>query len=337
MLANFLESLYNKVIVNIVVKHTSTDIYIELCSKKGTISSEQKSYDSLFLTKEMIEFISSEIKESPYYYISVLDLSSRQGAFPTCAKNRISYYYDVSESEHRCHDDGWTFYTSKIDLYAIEKTYAKVGVDFVFSPFSLISNFFKDKIHSNGAMYILIQESSLALTIFDNGRLLFAEYMDIDKEQEDDEDINVQELDEGEELDIDIGIDLEEIDVIDDLDDFGDIEDLDSLEDIDQFSDSQDVEEEFYEENMELSEEGVDDSHNEEYKTFTLIQSSVGKYYADEKYEGSFVETVYIADSIGKSVELKRYLEEEMFLNVYMRHIDIASELSSVTKLELGI
>ena len=137
MLTKFFEALYHKVFVNIVVKRSSTDVYIELCSKNGIIESAENSFETLTLTKDMIEFISSYTKESPYFYISILDISIEQGAFPTCSKNRLSYFYDVSSSEHKCSNDSWTYYTSKTDLYEIEKKYHKVGLDFIFSPFTL--------------------------------------------------------------------------------------------------------------------------------------------------------------------------------------------------------
>ena len=38
MLDTFFETLYHKVLVNIVIKRSSTDVYIEVCSKKAVIS-----------------------------------------------------------------------------------------------------------------------------------------------------------------------------------------------------------------------------------------------------------------------------------------------------------
>lgn len=335
MLSNLLESLYNKVIVNIIIKHSSTEIYIELCSKKGVISSEQKIFETLSLSKEMLAFIDSYIKESPYYYIAILDNSVEQGAFPTCAKNRLAYFHDLSASEYKCHNSSWTYHTSKNDLYKLEKLYAKSGIDLVFSPFTLLSNFFIDKISSNIAMYLVVQETSVTLAIFDKGDMLYAHYIDMQRDEESEE-ILTQDLDESEDLGIDVGIDLDDIDVIDDLDDFGDIEDLDSIEDIDQFSQSQDIEEEFYE-SEEPVVESKDDNANGDYKRFMAVQSSIAIYYSEEKYKGGFIENTYIADGVGVSGDLKRYLEEEMFLNVYVRHIEMGMELASLAKMELNL
>ena len=69
---------------------------------------------------------------------------------------------------------------------------------------------------------------------------------------------------------------------------------------------------------------------------FLLIQSAVNKFYKDDRFKSEFVEAVYIADGVGISKDLKKYLEEEMFLSVYVRHINLAHELCNTAKLELA-
>jgi len=142
--------------------------------------------------------------------------------------------------------------------------------------------------------------------------------------------------DEKEELEDD-SIDLEDIDAIEDIDlfdDFGDIEDLDSIEDIDEFSESKDLEEEFHQELEEVPLNEAD-GFNEDYQRFALIQSAVNHFYKDERYESEFIENIYVADGIGVSRDLKRYLEEEMFLSVYIRKIELVSSICELSRLEL--
>ena len=339
MLDKFLESLYNKVFVNIVVNSISTTVYIEVCAKKKIIENSELTFDTNRVDSAMLEFIRNYTKETPYFYISLLDMSSEQGAIPTCDKNKLSYFYDVSASEYKCHDNKWTYYTSKSDLYSIEKHYKELGVDFIFSPFSVISHFFKDKIQAHTAMFVLIQKDFITLCVFDDTNLLFAEHIDMQTEVEDDTlmENSVDDM----ELDLEDGIDLEEIDVddVNMIDDFGDIEDLDSLEDIDEFADHKDVEEEFYEseEKLDQSDSGSEEHFNEDYQRFAFIQNSLSDFYKDKKYDSKFIESVYIADGVGVTSDLKRYLEEEMFLSVYIRHLDIAVEVCELTKLEFNL
>ena len=328
--------LYNKIFVNIVVDRSKSTVYIETVSKKEVISSVEEVFETTTINKKMQEFIASNISESPYNYISLLDISTLQGVVPTCEKNRLSYYSsDVESSEYRCIDNGWSCYTSKDELYMLEEKYQKIGLDFVFSPFIVLSHFFKDKIDAEMSLYILVEDNYISLSIFDKSILVFAKHLDLEHHKDSHEMVVYEEDDE--ELEDD-SIDLEEIDAIDDIDlfdDFGDIEDLDSIEDIDEFSESKDIEEEFHQELEKTSIENEEDGFNEDYQRFALIQSSVNHFYKDERYASEFIESIYVADGIGVSSDLKRYLEEEMFLSVYIRQINLASSICELSRLEL--
>lgn len=342
--------LYLTVFVNLTIGRQKTNVYVEMVNHKGKVlRSDSKTFDVAYLSGDLYEYIESFTKESPFYYVSILDNSTMQGAIPTCAKNNIGYYYDISASEYKCFDDKWIYYTAKSDIYEIEKVYSKVGVDFVFSPFLVLANFFKDKIDSTLALFVLIEDGYLCLSIFNNSELLYAEYLDMETDEEyelimddhldDDEDI-IGEDDSG-------GIDLDTIDnedeeltdinEIDELDDFGDIADLDFIEEIDDFSEGKDEEEELAEnEEGEELHKTTSDEINEDYQRFSLIQSSVSSFYKDDKFQSEFIENIYIADTVGISTDLKQYLEEEMFLNVYIRHANSCEEICKIAKMELS-
>jgi hypothetical protein len=205
-----------------------------------------------------------------------------------------------------------------------------------------LANFFQDKIKTHFALYVLVLDSYLSLAVFEDGKLRYAQHLDI-QTTDDAEDILLNDtIEENLDLEIDTieddGIDLESLDVEDEetLEDFGDIEDLDTLEDIDEFSQNEDVEEELLESGQVL-EESDEGSFNEDYQRFSLIQTALSHYYKDERYESNFIENVYIADSVGVSNDLKRYLEEEMFFNVYIRQMEVSAELCELAKEELGL
>lgn len=339
----FYASLYLKVLINIVISSKKTVIYVEMLNNKGLLSSDEETFDTKYLSQEMIEYITNFTKETPFHYISILDRSTSQGVVPTCAKNNIGYYCDMSSSEYKCYEDSWTYYTSKTDIYEIEKVYEKVGIDLIFSPFIVLAHFFKDKIDSHPAMFLLVEDGAISLSIFHKSELLYGEHIDTSVDLVNDEllldEVEIQDLDLDDKLDIDDSIDLDDIDSIDELDDFGDIADLDSFDEIEEFDETKDIEEELIE-NEEAEEYADSSSHsdglNEDYQRFVLIQSAVNNFYKDEKFKSEFIENVYIADSIGLSPDMKKYLEEEMFLNVYIRHIDIAMKVCEIAKMELS-
>lgn len=339
MIGKVFEALYLKVFVNILVKNTQCTVYIELLSKKNVIQSAEETFDTKSINEKMLAFITSYTNESPYYYISILDSSSSQGAIPTCTKTKIGQYHDVTSSEHRCYKEKWSYFTSQSDLYTLEKQYKQIGLDFVFSPFVLMANFFQDKIENHLAMFVLIEENYLSLAVFDNSELLFAKHLDV-KNRKDEESVLIYEEETNDlNFDLDEGIDLEDISAINDmeaLDDFGNIEDLDTFEEIDEFSESKDLEEEFYQESTAVpTNVNRNESFNEDYQRFLLIQNSVKRFYNEDKYNSKFIESVYIADGFGISADLKRYLEEEMFLSVYVRKIDLSMQICEMAKAEL--
>lgn len=344
MLSTFFQALYLKIFINIVVKHSKMSIYVELLNHKGVVDTVHKNFDTAHVDESVYEFISFYTKETPFHYISILDTSQEQGAIPICSKNSISVFGDLSRSQYRCMDETWTYYTSKVDLKNLEKKYSRVGLDFVFSPFILLHHFFQDKIDTHRAMYVLIEDSYMSLCVFDNSELLFGQHLDVEnykqsdelmmEDEEDDEEHEVI-LNSQDDDDDDDTIDLDDIDSLEDLEDFADIEDLDTLEDMDEFAQTRDLEEEFMQEQK--SKSSVDDSNsfNEDYQRFLLIQKAINHFYKDERFKSEFIETVYIADSIKVSRDFKKYLEEEMFLNVYVRQIDLGSEICEIAKLEL--
>ena len=345
MLNKILKSLYFKVFINVIVEHSNTTVYTQIYSKKGEISHEEMTFPSAKFTQELYEYIANFTKESPFHYVSFLDSSKDQGALPTCDKNKLSYYQDLTTAEYKCINKQFSIYTSKTDLYNLERRYEDIGIDFIFSPFIVLGNFFKDKTASTMAMYVLIGETAISVAVFENSDLLFAKHLDLELDTPT-QNLDLEELDEDEkEIDLELedesGIILDDIDVDGDLEDFSDIADLDNLEDIDEFSETKDLNEELYEDSVhsvdEIASEDENSHFNEDYQRFSLIQNAINNFYTDPKYEGNFLENIYIADNVGVSNDLRRYLEEEMFLNVYIRKIDVASEICDLAKEEIGL
>lgn len=338
MLSKLLEGLYHKIFVNIVVYRSKSIVYIEESNKNEIINSIEESFDTITLNTKMYSFIKSHTAESPFSYISILDTSISQGAAPTCNPKEMPLYFDAISSKQLCYADRWVYYTSKADLHLLQKEYSSVGVDFIFSPFVLLAKFFKDKIDKHTSMYILIEDSFLSLAIFDHSELLFAEHLDMKNNKDSDDLLMDSSSMQNLEFELESSVNLDDIDIEDDigeLDDFGDIEDLDNFEDINEFSEIKEDEEEFIEEEEDEYPRNETEGFNEDYQRFSLIKSSLNHFYKDDKFKSQFIESVYIADGVGISSDLKRYLEEEIFLSVFVRRIDLCAEVCELAKVEL--
>jgi len=334
MISKLFASLYAEVFVNIVVESSQSVVYVEVCSKKKVERSTHKYFATTALNTHMYEFIAALYKESPFCYISILDKSQNQGAIPTCTTSEMGKYCDISASEYRCYSGDWAFYTSEYDIEAIKQDYRSIGVDFIFSPFVLLAQFFKDKIESTLSIFVLLESNTISFTIFDNGKLLYGEYLSMQSNKERDALAMGSSMDEElDDADME-GINLEDIAIGDDssgFEDFATIDDLDADDVIEEFSETAPPSEIVHEKEEHTSADGF----NEDYHRFILIQAALSAFYKDPKYNSRFIESIYIADGVGVSSDLKNYLEEEIFLSVYIRKIDIAASLCDLAKAEV--
>ena len=336
ILSKIMHRLYLKIYISIVTSGTKTHVGIYTLKGNKIQDSRQKVFEGEELSSMMLSFIRSFTSESPFYYISLLDYSKDQGAIPTCKVDDFLKSKGKDTFTSLCYDS-WSSYTSTADLHKLEKKYTSLGLDFVFSPFSVLEHFFKDKIEMPATLYILIQDVSISIAVFEYSKLKYAEYADIKNGKLENE---LLIGDEKGELNFDnnqLQVDLENIDVDEDytdLDDFSNIQDLDSMDEFDDFQEIKVEDTHGDQEILKVKDEDFSVGFNEEYKRFSAIKNALKIYYTDEKYENNFIESVYIAATCDVGNSLKNYLEEELFLKVYMRQVDIPSEVFDLAKRE---
>jgi hypothetical protein len=330
--------LFQKVFIAIAPMNEGNEVVVITVKNKKIVDLQRRHFEGDASSNAMNKFIQENINISPFFYISVLNLSSNQGAYDGCTKlNEKTEGIKVL-----CRDKQWTQYASRDDLSQLEKSYSSVGLDFIFSPFSLIEYYFADKIKDGLALYSFGMPNLFSVAIFDKGRLEYAyhytntqsDLMEAEADVEalefnlpiaDEEDDSIVKLD-----------DLEDLDLMNDLDSLGDLDDLDELSDMSEFSeDSLTPEEKRVDKDsgMVLIKGDLDRS-NEEYRRFEWIQKTLERFYASEQCQNRFIETVCVADSGSGGDELKRYLEEELFLNVLIRHVNVTDGINALAQLE---
>ena len=169
MFDRVIEHLYLKVFVNIVVYDLKTFIYIEVVNKKGLLEDIfKKSFDSVKLNHNIYDFIFGYISKTPFYYISVLDGS---------IAHKITKDLTCMEDKNlKCiaHKNQFAFCTDRSDIDMLQKRYKKIGVDFIFSPFAVLSNLFEEQIKKEMVLLVLIEDGFCTVEIFDKSRLLYA-------------------------------------------------------------------------------------------------------------------------------------------------------------------
>lgn len=336
MLGKLFESLYYKVFVSIALTRSETIVYIEYFDRNKVVQNFEKKFETTVFNDKIAQYIKQHTNQTPLHYIALLDPSVSQGAVPTCDAKQMRYYTDMSFNKTVCYQNRWAYYTSMSTLEELQNAYKELGVDFIFSPFVLLAQIYKEKLTMQMVAVVLVEDNFLSLGVFDKEELLFAQHLDMEYSSDNDELV----IDDEDELnfDLDGGIDLDEVDALDelgDLEDFGDIEDLDAMEEIEEFDEAIETptkDKKLFDDMPNASKE---EGFSEDYQRFLLIKSAVHQFYNDDKYESKFIEHLYIADSVGVSDDLKRYLEEEMFLNPVIRKVDLMQEICDLSKGEL--
>ncbi len=347
--------MYDIAIINIVQTNEAIRVYIEILNKKKIKGGVEKTFllNDSYDNKLLKEFIEPYIADTPYYYIALLDRSSEQGAIPTCDKQQARLYKDLSDYQYLCIDSKWLCYSLKADIAAQQKSLDEIGVDFIFSPFVLLRNFFADKVQNEASLYVFLQEDSITIAIFKEGSLMFGDYIDLTLQQEEEsldfqsesieEEVqesgfDLESIDEGNVIDLDDDLSLNSIEEMDSLDD---LEDLDSLDDLDELSPEDQLEnnlEEIENEEEELEEESESvEKSSRDFIFFSLIQDSLTHFYKEPRYNSEFIQNAFIADSTKTGKDFKRYLEEELFLSAYVRNIEPELEVCQLVKGELGL
>jgi len=335
--------LYQKIFIAIIPDGGEYDVRIVTLKQKKLIAKESRHYGGSSAYEDMLAYLRKQIDPSPLYYIAILNPGLHQGAMSGCSLHDIAD--ELNGAKTLCRNGKWLLYASILEIEALKQHYSPIGLDFIFSPFSIIERFFADKISTGFALYALAQKDSFSVAFFDDGKLEYAHHYPMHNNK------GTAAADDGNGIGFSVGVEedtasekgislediesLDDLDIIDELDNLSDIEDLDSLEDITEFNDDQLTIEEKriitpYSDEIKQEMDGF----NDDYERFELIQKTLSHFYASEDCNGRFVETVYIADAYGSGSELKRYLEEELFLNVLIRRIDMGDEVISLAMSE---
>jgi hypothetical protein len=342
-----LERLFQKIFVSIVPVVDGHEVLSVAKKNKKILFKEKRHFEGSEPSSAMNRYIQEVIDPSPIYYISTINTQPHQGAHEGCLNKSKTQHDDDTKVSEVCRNKKWTFYASLDDLHALTYEYRTVGLDFIFSPFSILEYSFADKMNDTFALYAFSMPGLFTVAIFEGDRLEYAHHYSSKKSLVQEDAISEasamdftvhtdEEEDENEGL---IHLDdiegLEDLDIIDDLDSLSDIDDLNELEEVHEFSEDMPTsEEKRSDREHSFMIKGEIDSSAEDYQRFSYIQKTLHHFYSMEECRNRFIETVCIADSQGRSEELKRYLEEELFLNVLVRKVDVIETISALAMLE---
>ncbi|MDQ1298265.1 MAG: hypothetical protein QG558_804 [Campylobacterota bacterium] len=341
-----LERLFQKIFVSIVPVSGGYEVLSVAMKNKKVLYKEKRHFEGAEPSSVMNRYIQEAIDPSPIYYISTINTQPHQGAHEGCSNKGKTQHSDDTKVSEVCRNKKWTLYASLDDLHALTYTYHTVGLDFIFSPFSILEHSFADKMKDTFALYAFAMSGLFTVAIFQGDKLEYAHHYSDKKSPVQEEATEASAMDFASHMDEEedeneglIHLDdiegLEDLDIIDDLDSLNDIDDLNELEEVHEFSEDMPTSQEkrLGREHSAMIKGNVDGSA-EDYQRFGYIQKTLNRFYGMPECHNRFIETVCIADSQGGSEELKRYLEEELFLNVLVRKVDVIETINALAMLE---
>ena len=337
---------FQKVFISIMPVDDGYSVLCISIKNKKVIFREQNHFVGEVPSSAMNRYIQNKIDTTPYYYISTLNLYANQGAYEGCERPSVHFNNDVVGISTLKRNNLWTQYASSDELYRLKSHYVTVGLDFIFSPFSMIEFYFADKIPNMFALYAFGGLGFFAVAIFDEGKLEYAHYYTTKHVLKDDQEepslsfgsLETDEPSGGHEpIELDTIETLDDLDILDDLDSFSDIANLDDLDEVNEFSEDIVTPEEVRSiRDSDISTaKHVIDNLGEEYERFEFIQKTLERFYVSAQCKNRFIETVCIADINLEGDDLKRYLEEELFVNVLVRRVNACEGIHALAWMEV--
>jgi hypothetical protein len=323
--------LYGKIIKN--------NTLVKKISKSFPLTSDEE------LSEQIEDYIDDLYNEYSYVYVSYLLQSMGQGAIAGIhtsdfEKNSV----DVKNISQISIEKTWSMYASYIDINVAKNIFKNVGVDFIFSPFSLIHFLSKEKLNSEKPiLYFLNHEDFIAICIFQKEALLFASFF---RTSTDEKLVAGDEIDdweeEGEEKGVENLIELDHIDEEREDEEFSSLDDLENLDDVDSSVDTIDDENEasfsdIDEEKKDLghfnsgAQEGNLELFGRDVLVYKYLSSSIREFYTNHLYESDFIKKVVIYDGYEISTDLVDMIENELMMEIEIDKIDINEKLCDMS------
>lgn len=347
-----LQKYFSNVFVSVVRYGSEWQLYCKVIKNGSMI----KRFSKVFTTdsedelgKEVEEYIDSLYEQYSFVYISFFLNSMGQGAIKGTSnsdfeKNSV----DVKNVTHLSLEQSFSIYSSYIDINWAKNIFKNVGIDFIFSPFSLTHELIlKSSVVDERILYLLNHEDFIAMSVYEQNELNFASFF---RTATDENLVAGDEVDNWEEAEEEKGVsNLIELDSLDEGgDEFSSLEDLDDLDDLDHMDEQEDSTQAATFSDIEEKDKDLghfsNDAGGEDLELFgrdllvyKYLSSSIKEFYKNELYNGDFIDKVVIYDGYEISPDLIDLIENELMLDIEIHKIDIGESVCDMSIKEAKI
>jgi len=174
-LAEFLARFYDKVFIGLYAQGDILQIGVVTLTRRGEVALDERTFHA-GLDEEAVAFLQETVEDTPYNYIAVLTDDALCGALPTCSLSKAKEMAPVVErSRTLCIDEEWMNYCDEEVLYGIQKRFAPLGTDAIYTPFAVLHAYFEATMAGGHALYLLLTPGGMSLAVVKESHLRFAE------------------------------------------------------------------------------------------------------------------------------------------------------------------
>lgn len=335
-----LQKKFSNLFVAIVFNETECVLRCKVL-KNGMV---QKTFTKTFplsfpleaLDNSLENYLMSLQDEYQFVYITYLLDALGQGAIEGTGMSSFQKYnVDMHNVHHISMFNQWSAYASYIEIKWVKNLFSNVGIDFIFSPFVILSDLVvSQKLKTKPTCYLLNCHNFFIMAIFKEKQLLFGAFFktqsessfthstdanDWENEQKEEEIVSAGELPELIE---------EEPDTMEELGQLDDLEDIDELRSADSFSDIDDKTIGYFKGLSNVKEEDMSlELYGRDLMVYKYLKSSLEEYYHNPVYTSEFIEEIIIFDGYEISSDLIHQFEDELMMDVEIHKVDVGERM----------
>jgi len=272
------------------------------------------------ISKDCATYIQEYLSVYPQTQLIFLTSALSCSAVGTCNRSQMAEQgIDMSIVKYVCKKN-FSTYISIMDLEEDNLLFKPFQLDYLYSPFFIIDEV--RSFYSGIVLVALHRQNRLYISIYKDDVLLYADNVII----------SGGDFEDSIDMSGDDAVEMDDADF--DLNDLGDFEDeLDGLDELDDFdSDMEAVEEEAADDKegfdsiKEDEIESDDELREYDLRVHEALKATISHFYSNEKIESDFVERIQIIDTMALSDNLFELVEDELFCEVDVKHIDLHKE-----------
>lgn len=348
-----LQKKFQNLFVAIVLSETECELTCKVLKNGAIIKTFTKIFDLTppleALDKSLENYLNSLQEEYQFVYIAFLLHSLGQGAISGTGNASFhKHNVDLQNVHHVAMFNQWSAYASYIEIKWAKNLFSEVGLDLIYSPFVVLSDFVvSQKLKNKPTCYLLNCQDFFVLAVFEERQLHFGAFFrtqndisftssnDMNDWENEQEEENIVTSEEMPEIALEKEQEVSEHEGIEELSEFGelgDLEDIDDLRSTDSFSDIDDKAiispfkdmKDVKEEDMSLELYGRD------LLVYKYLKSSLEEYYHNPLYVSEFIDEIIIFDGYEISSDLIRQLEDELMMNVEIHKVDVSDRMCDI-------